>query len=152
MAGPGGLEGGGIWGAATDGRKIYTNIANSNEENFTLAPSNLTTRAGAWVALDANSGNILWSTADPSNDNAMGPVTVANGVVFGGSVAPNGPIYAMDANTGKILWTNNTGATVYGGVSAGYGCIYLGNGYSIGLAKFHPTWTSGTSLFSFCVM
>ncbi|XP_015894914.3 uncharacterized protein LOC107428835 [Ziziphus jujuba] len=151
LAGPGGKEGGGIWGAATDGKRVYTNIANSNEEKFTLAPSNLTTTAGAWVALDANSGNILWSTANPSDDKAMGPVTVANGVVFAGSVASNGPIYAMDANSGKILWSNNTGATVYGGVSAGYGCIYLGNGYSVGLAKFHPTWTPGTSLFAFCV-
>ncbi|KAJ6365826.1 hypothetical protein OIU76_030579 [Salix suchowensis] len=150
LAGPGGLEGGGTWGAATDGRTVYTNIVNSNGERFTLAPSNQTTTAGAWVALDANSGQILWSTANPSNEAAQGPVTIVNDVLFAGSVAPNGPIYAMDAKTGNILWSYNTGATVYGGVSAGHGCIYLGNGYSIGLARFHPTWTGGTSLYAFC--
>lgn len=152
MAGPGGEEGGGQWGAATDGRRVYTNIANSNRQNFTLKPSNRTTTAGAWVALDANSGEILWSTANPSNDTAQAPVSVANGVVFAGSVASNGPIYAMDANTGKILWSINTGATVYGGISVSYGCIYLGNGYTVGLAKFHTTWTPGTSLYAFCVV
>ncbi|KAH8484688.1 hypothetical protein H0E87_026443 [Populus deltoides] len=151
LAGPGGLEGGGIWGAATDERTVYTNIANSNRERFTLAPSNETTTVGAWVALDANSGKILWSTANPSNEAAQGPVTIVNDVLFAGSVAPNGPIYAMDAKTGNILWSYNTGATVYGGVSASYGCIYLGNGYSIGLARFHPSWTGGTSLYAFCV-
>ncbi|KAJ6969195.1 hypothetical protein NC653_036996 [Populus alba x Populus x berolinensis] len=144
-------KGGGIWGAATDERTVYTNIANSNRERFTLALSNQTTTVGAWVALDANSGQILWSTANPSNEAAQGPVTIVNDVLFAGSVAPYGPIYAMDAKTGNILWSYDTGATVYGGVSASYGCIYLGNGYSIGLARFHPSWTGGTSLYAFCV-
>ncbi|KAG2707245.1 hypothetical protein I3760_05G139700 [Carya illinoinensis] len=151
LAGPGGLEGGGYWGAATDDKTVYTNIANSNRTLFTLQPSNQTTTAGAWVALDANSGEILWSTANPSNETANGPVTLANGVLFAGSVAPNGPVYAMDAKTGKILWSNNTGATVFGGAAVSYGCAYIGSGYSIGLARFHPTWTTGTSLFAFCV-
>uniref|UniRef100_A0A2N9EBW1 Pyrrolo-quinoline quinone repeat domain-containing protein n=1 Tax=Fagus sylvatica TaxID=28930 RepID=A0A2N9EBW1_FAGSY len=126
LAGPGGEEGGGQWGAATDGRRVYTNIANSNRESFTLKPSNRTTTAGGWVAMNANSGDILWSTANPSNDTAQAPVTVANGVVFAGSVASNGPIYAMDADNGKILWSYNTGATVYGGASVNNGCITLG--------------------------
>ncbi|KAI7995672.1 Polyvinylalcohol dehydrogenase [Camellia lanceoleosa] len=152
LAGPGGNGGGGTWGAATDGRRIYTNIGNSDNLNFTLAPSNQTTTAGGWVALDANTGEILWSTANPSNDSAQGPVTLTNGVLFAGSVASNGPLYAMDANTGHILWSYNTGATIYGGASASYGCIYIGNGYSIGLAKFHPRWTPGNSLFAFCVL
>ena len=152
MAGPGGEEGGGQWGAATDGRRVYTNIANSNRESFTLKPSNQTTTAGGWVAMNANSGDILWSTANPSNDTAQAPVTVANGVVFAGSVASNCPIYAMDADNGKILWSYNTGATVYGGASVNNGCIYLGSGYTVGLAKFHPTWTPGTSLYAFCIV
>ncbi|TYI29773.1 hypothetical protein ES332_A05G341000v1 [Gossypium tomentosum] len=152
LAGPGGKEGGGLWGAATDGRRVYTNIANSDRKSFMLTPSNQTTTAGAWVALDANTGEIIWSTANPSNDTAQAPVMVANNVLFTGSVASNGPIYAIDTNTGNILWTYNTGATVYGGISASYGCIYLGNGYTVGLAKFHPTWTPGTSLYAFCIV
>ncbi|CAN1169039.1 Polyvinylalcohol dehydrogenase [Linum perenne] len=129
----------------------FTNIANSGRESFNLAPSNQTTTAGAWVALDARSGEILWSTENPSNDTSQGPVSVINDVLLAGSVASNGPIYAMHTKTGKILWSSNTGATVYGGISASYGCIFLGNGYTVGLAKFHTTWTPGTSLYAFCL-
>ncbi|XP_050225799.1 uncharacterized protein LOC126675234 [Mercurialis annua] len=152
LAGPGSLEGGGLWGAATDSRTVYTNIVNGFRETFILAPSNQTTTAGAWVALEANSGQILWSTENPSNETAHGPVTVVNDLLFAGSVAPNGPLYAMETRTGKIIWSYNSGATIYGGVSAAYGCIYFGNGFTVGLAKrFHPTWTAGTSLYALCL-
>ncbi|RVW82346.1 Polyvinylalcohol dehydrogenase [Vitis vinifera] len=119
LAGLGGLEGGGVWGAATDGKRVYTNIVNN---------------------------------AGVSNETAHGPVTVTNGVVFAGSVAPSGPFYAMDAETGTIIWTYNTNATVYGGASVSYGCVYLGHGYSVSLARFHPTWTRGNSVFAFCTV
>ncbi|GFY88426.1 hypothetical protein Acr_06g0003660 [Actinidia rufa] len=109
-------------------------------------------KSGAWVALDANTGEILWTTANPSNDTSQGPVTLANGVLFAGSVASNGPFYAMDARTGTILWSYITGATIYGSASASSGCVYIGSGYSVGLARFHPTWTTGTSLFAFCIL
>ncbi|KAK2983148.1 hypothetical protein RJ640_007824 [Escallonia rubra] len=151
LAGPGSLEGGGIWGAATDGKRVYTNIVNANRLPFKLAPTNQTTNVGLWTALDANTGDILWSTANPSNDSSQGPVTLTNGVLFAGSVAPTGPIYAMDATTGTILWSYDTGATVYGGASASYGCIYIGHGFKVGLSRFHPTWISGDSLFAFCI-
>ncbi|KAL5697955.1 hypothetical protein ACHQM5_029050 [Ranunculus cassubicifolius] len=151
VAGPGGLQGGGTWGASTDGRTVYTNIVNNGRVVFRLAPSNQTTNAGAWVALEGNTGNILWTTANPSNDQSNGPVTLVNGVLFAGSVAPQGPLYAMDAKTGKILWSVDTGATIYGGVSSSYGCIYVGNGFTVGIARFQPTWTAGTSLYAFCI-
>lgn len=107
------------------------------------------TTAGAWVALDVRSGEILWSTANPSNKTTPAPVSVANGLVFAGSEAPEGPVYAMDAKTGKILWSYyNSGATVYGGISISYGCIYHGTGYQ---ALSHPTWTGGTDLYALCV-
>ncbi|PIA62582.1 hypothetical protein AQUCO_00200530v1 [Aquilegia coerulea] len=143
VAGPGGTGGGGTWGAATDERRVYTNIANSLQTNFTLAPSKQTTTAGAWVAMDASTGNILWSTANPRNATASGPVTVANSVLFVGSDDPRGSMYALDAKTGTILWSYDTGAAVHGGVSVSDGCIYVGNGYR-GL-------TPGTSLYAFCI-
>ncbi|XP_050220982.1 uncharacterized protein LOC126671268 isoform X2 [Mercurialis annua] len=149
-AGPGGLVGGGIWGAATDEKRIYTNIANSDAKNFTLKPSLKNTTAGGWVAMDANNGKILWSTPNPSNATASGPVTVANDVVFAGSTHGTGPIYAMNARDGEILWSYKTGATVYGGLSVSNGCIYVGHGYSLGLGSF-ANYTSGSSLFAFCV-
>ncbi|GLU11129.1 hypothetical protein SLE2022_278950 [Rubroshorea leprosula] len=101
--------------------------------------------------MDAETGKILWSTADPANGTAAGPVTVANGVLFGGSTNPQGPIYAIDIRTGEILWANNTGATVYGGMSVSNGCIYLGNGYRVGFGSLNPSFTAGTSLFAFCL-
>ena len=142
--------GGGIWGAATDNKRVYTNIANSDRKNFTLRPTELVTTAGGWVALEAKTGKILWSTADPSNATALGPVAVANGVVFAGSTHPTGSIYAIKARSGKILWSYETGATVYGGISVSNGCIYVGHGYKLGLGSFYP-YTSGTSLFAFCI-
>ncbi|KAF6150283.1 hypothetical protein GIB67_033982 [Kingdonia uniflora] len=150
-AGPGGISGGGTWGAATDNCNIYTNIANSEATNFTLAPSTKTTTTGAWVAMDANTGKILWSTANLRNATVSGPVTVANNVLFGGSDDPKGAIYAINVKTGKILWTRNTGATVHGGMSVSDGCIYVGNGYKLNIGSFTPSFTAGTSLYAFCI-
>ncbi|KAJ9683628.1 hypothetical protein PVL29_019270 [Vitis rotundifolia] len=123
-AGPGRLTGGGTWGAATDNKRVYTNIANSDGKNFTLKPSEKNTTAGGWLIL-----------AMPP---PIGPVTIVNGVLFGGSTHPTGPIYAMDARSGKILWSHNTGATVYGGIS-------------VNLGSFTASFTNGTSLFAFCL-
>ncbi|KAF8021505.1 hypothetical protein BT93_G1828 [Corymbia citriodora subsp. variegata] len=92
---------------------------------------------GAWVTLDARSGDILWSTANPSNEITPAPVSVANRSCL---------------LTGKKLWSYNSGATVYGGISISYGCIYHGNGYKVGvLAQAFPTWTGGTDPYALCV-
>ncbi|KAL1173337.1 hypothetical protein V6Z11_A05G405800 [Gossypium hirsutum] len=149
--GPGGPGGGGTWGAATDKKRVYTNLANSLFMNFTLIPSQTNTNASGWVAMDAKSDEILWSTADPSNSRVSGPVTIANGVLFAGSTDKQGPIYAIDAKNGRILWSYETGATVYGGMSVSNGCIYVGNGYKVNIGAFIPTYSAGTSLFAFCL-
>ncbi|KAI3693155.1 hypothetical protein L6452_32986 [Arctium lappa] len=151
-AGPGGAGGGGFWGSATDGKTVYTNIANSLRSTFTLKPTNKSATSGGWVSMDATSGNVLWSTANPSNATASGPVSLANGVVFAGSTNESGPIYAMSGATGEILWSYNTGATVYGGMSINNGCVYVGNGYKVSFGFFDPTYTPGTTLFAFCVL
>ncbi|KAJ0665621.1 putative polyvinyl alcohol dehydrogenase (cytochrome) [Helianthus annuus] len=151
-AGPGGAGGGGTWGSATDGKVVYTNIANSVRSNFTLKPSNITTTSGGWVSMDATTGNVLWSTGNPSSATASGPVSLANGVLFAGSTSRTGPIYAMSAATGEILWSYDTGATVYGGMSISDGCMYVGNGYKVNLGFFDPTYTSGDTLFAFCIL
>ncbi|KAK7295342.1 hypothetical protein RJT34_18249 [Clitoria ternatea] len=148
-AGPYGIAGGGIWGAATDERRVYTNIANSDARNFTLKPSNMNTTAGGWVAMEISNGRVLWSTANPSNKSATGPVSVANGVVFAGSSDRMGNIYAMDAKTGEILWSYKTGASVYGGMSVNNGCIFVGHGYAVNSGTFN--YSAGDSMFCFCV-
>ncbi|CAN6574815.1 unnamed protein product [Malus baccata var. baccata] len=144
-AGPGGFTGGGTWGAATDKKKVYTNIANSESRNFTLKPSSNITTWGGWVAMAPENGKILWSTANPSNSTSSGPVSVANGILFAGSTNPRGSIYAMNTENGKILWSYDTGASVFGGMSISDGCIYVGSGYN------KHQYTAGTSLFAFCV-
>ena len=103
------------------------------------------------MALEPQSGRILWSTANPSNATASGPVTIANGVLFAGSTDSRGPVYAMNAETGEILWSYATGATVYGGASVSDGCIFIGNGYNVSLG-FFLSFTAGTSLFAFCAL
>lgn len=149
-AGPGGLAGGGTWGAATDEKRVYTNIVNSEAKNFTLLPSNMITTTGGWVAMNASNGKVLWSTANPNNSSAYGPVSVANEVVFAGSADRVGHIFAMNAKNGKILWSYETGGSVYGGMSVSNGCMYLGHGYNVSLGSALNL-TSGTSLFAFCV-
>ncbi|KAL0332048.1 UNVERIFIED_CONTAM: Polyvinylalcohol dehydrogenase [Sesamum calycinum] len=144
-AGPGGTLGGGTWGAATDNRRVYTNIANSNQQNFTLAPSKNVTTGGGWVAMDPGTGRILWSTAVPYNATTN-PVSIANGVLFGGSTYRTGPVYAINAASGEILWSYETGASVYGGLSASKGCVYVGHGFRV-----MPALTAGNSLFAFCL-
>jgi outer membrane protein assembly factor BamB len=101
--------------------------------------------------MDADNGQIQWSTANPSNATSAGPVTVANGLLFAGSTNPKGPIYAMDTKTGEILWSYETGATVFGGMSVSDGCVYVGNGYVVNIGSFNPSFTAGTSLFAFCL-
>ncbi|CAL5191053.1 unnamed protein product [Lathyrus oleraceus] len=150
QAGPSGIGGGGIWGASSDEKRIYTNSANSNKVNFQLLPSNMNTTTGGWVAMNATNGEILWSTANPRNSTVSGPVSVANEVVFGGSTDLSGHIYAMNARNGSILWSYATGGSVYGGISIGNGCIYVGHGYNVSLGVF-SNYTGGTYLFAFCV-
>lgn len=101
--------------------------------------------------MDANTGEVLWSIADPTNATASGPVTIANGVLFAGSTFKQAPIYAIDARTGKILWSYETGATVFGGLSVANGCVYAGSGYTESFGFVIPSYTAGDSLFALCI-
>jgi polyvinyl alcohol dehydrogenase (cytochrome) len=75
------------WGTATDGTRIYTEIADSGHASYTLVPSGTQISWGSsWSALDAQTGRILWQTADPTPGSIdFGAVSVANGVVYAGS-------------------------------------------------------------------
>ncbi|TYJ37696.1 hypothetical protein E1A91_A05G393500v1 [Gossypium mustelinum] len=149
--GPGGLGGGGTWGATTDKKRAYTKLANPLFKNFTLISSQTNITTSGWVAMDAKSVEILWSIVDPSNSRVCSPVTIANAVLFVGSTYKQGPIYAIDAKNGRILWSYETSATVYDGMSVSNGCIYVGNGYKVNVKAFVQTYSSDTSLFAFCV-
>jgi polyvinyl alcohol dehydrogenase (cytochrome) len=138
--GPGGHFGGIHWGTATDGERIYVGVNNEKGADFTLAGSGPhageTIHVGAWSALDPATGAILWqvpnaaSASVKNGTNVNGPVTVVNGVVFGGSMDDGGTMLALDAATGDVLWTFASGGTVYGGAAVVNGLVVWGSGYS----------------------
>jgi polyvinyl alcohol dehydrogenase (cytochrome) len=109
--GPGGTLGGIEWGTATDGQRIYAAISNNGHASYTLVPSGQTITWGAWSALDATSGTLLWQTPDP-NPAAIdaSAVSVANGVVYTSSLSAacsndvcDKNMFALDAASGNIL-------------------------------------------------
>jgi polyvinyl alcohol dehydrogenase (cytochrome) len=134
--GPGGPNGGIEYGSATDGDRVYVAEGNTKQVahdagTYTL-PSGQTINYGSYAALDAATGRISWQVPDPAGaenlDNgkpcnvgsphencvgafAKGALNVANGVVFGCSTAPEGPLYAFNALTGERLWRFDAGAS-----------------------------------------
>ena len=126
--GPGASLGGIEWGTATDGKRIYVAIANSDLLPYTLVPSGQQITWGSWSALDVATGKILWQTADPTPGAIdRGSVSVANGVVYAGS--NSGQMYALNATTGNILWNFASGGTVLDGPSIVDGVLFWGSGY-----------------------
>jgi polyvinyl alcohol dehydrogenase (cytochrome) len=126
--GPGASLGGIEWGTATDGKRIYVAIANSDLLPYTLVPSGQQITWGAWSALDVATGKILWQTADPTPGTIdRGSVSVANNVMYAGS--NSGQMYALDTKTGKILWNFASGGTVLDGPAIVDGVVYWGSGY-----------------------
>lgn len=135
QAGPGGTAGGLQWGSAVDGRRIYTANANSLAEPWTL-PDGKEVNSGVWSALDAATGQILWQTSPSGSQNVPvslfgdtpGPVTTANGVVFGCSM--EGHMYALNGATGAELWSFDSGGSCISGAAISNGRVYWGSGYS----------------------
>ena len=108
-----------------------------------------TITSGSWAALDPDTGKILWQTADPSHNafgggNALGPVSVANGIVYVPSMS--GKMYALQAENGNILWSFDGGASVNAGAAIVDGVVYWGSGYA------HlqiPGWTTSNKFYAF---
>jgi polyvinyl alcohol dehydrogenase (cytochrome) len=93
--------------------------------------------AGNLFKVDAATGALLWQTAAPRNGVLTGPVTLANGVLYGGSMARRGRnMFALDAATGRVLWTFASGGSVNSGPAVAGGVVYWPSGYSkLGLGK-----------------
>jgi polyvinyl alcohol dehydrogenase (cytochrome) len=130
--GPGGSLGGFEWGSAYDGKRIYGAISNSRAESWTL-PSGEVARNGFWSAIDPATGAILWQT--PGNPGVrttnQGAVSVANGVVYAGTIDRAGTMYALDASTGATLWTFASGGSVNSAPAIVDGTLYWGSGYGV---------------------
>lgn len=135
QAGPGGTAGGLQWGSAVDGRRIYTANSNSNGVSFTL-PDGTATTNGVWSGIDAVTGELLWQTVPTFGGSffggaSAGPVTTANGVVFGCALDPQGHMYALNGATGAILWTFASGGSCLSGAAISEGRLFWGSGYSL---------------------
>lgn len=148
VAGPGATSGGAIWGSATDGERVYVNIGNANNKNFTLRPGNGVTLGGGWVGMNATTGSILWTTAVPGGWVAHGPVSVSNGLVLVGGGGPLGGVYGLDALTGRILWQAPTKGTMWGGFAIDDSCGYIGSGVNTGSIGGNKT--AGQTIYAFC--
>jgi len=146
QVGPGSALGGMEWGSATDGQRIYVAIG-----NLYGIPYNNIGAAGSWSALDPGTGKILWQTADPNGTLDLGPVAVANGVVYAGSMggAPGAKsMFGLDARTGAILWGYASGGSVIAGATIVGDTVYWGSGYTnLGI----PGFTGNNRFYAFSV-
>jgi polyvinyl alcohol dehydrogenase (cytochrome) len=127
QVGPGSSLGGMEWGSASDGTNIY--VAISNYYSISYAAGS----AGSWAALNPATGAIVWQTADPNVAVDIGPMAVANGVVYGSSLSTKptaSNMVAMNASTGAILWSFAPGVSVNAGATIVKGTVYWGSGYS----------------------
>ncbi|GAB7044499.1 MULTISPECIES: outer membrane protein assembly factor BamB family protein [Catenuloplanes] len=124
--GPGSVLGGIEWGTATDGRRIYFAETNNDRVPYTL-PDGRTIDYSSFGALDVATGRVLWQVPEPHGGLAVGPATVANGVVYHGAL--NGYMYALDAATGAVLWEFQGAGASNAGPAVVDGRLYWGNGY-----------------------
>jgi polyvinyl alcohol dehydrogenase (cytochrome) len=143
QVGPGSSLGGMEWGSASDGKRIYVSIA-----NFYGIPSAVG-NAGSWAALDPATGAILWQKPDPSGSIALGPLTVADGVVYAPSMAGSATaptMLALDAATGQTVWSFAAGSSVNAGATIVNGVVYWGSGYAhLGI----PGYTGNNKFYAF---
>ena len=132
QVGPGGVAGGMQWGSAYDGERIYAAISNIEGTEWTPLDGTPITY-GAWSALNPATGEILWQTADPNGVPDQAALTVANGVVYAGSLSSAvdaGTFNALDAETGEIVWSFASGSEVNAGPAVVNGVVYWGTGYT----------------------
>jgi polyvinyl alcohol dehydrogenase (cytochrome) len=137
--GPGSGLGGIEWGTAV-GQKVYVPISDASQVSYTLQPSGTSANGGSWSALDLATGKILWQTATPGTCTgpfgttggciALGPASVANGVLYVGSMDSNTndpTMFGLNAATGRILWSFAAGSAVNAGPAIVGNTVYWGS-------------------------
>jgi polyvinyl alcohol dehydrogenase (cytochrome) len=124
---PGGIQ----WGTAVDEKHIYAAIGHVGNQVPYALPSGTVITGGSWAALDPSTGEIVWQTADPQGAADLASLTVANGVLYAGSMAHTGDqMYALDTSNGEILWRFPAGGSIVGGPAVVDGSVYWGSGYA----------------------
>ena len=105
---------GSISTAAFDGTRLYVGGGNTGFPSFD---------PGAVTALEPATGGRLWSSSNLQGP-VLGPVSVANGVVF---AAAGSSCVALDASNGALLWSADAAATIYGGIAISDGRVFFGD-------------------------
>lgn len=140
QAGPGGTLGGLEWGSATDGKRVYFAISNNSLLPYAGRPE--LGNAGSWGAIDPSDGSIIWQTKDPNGNIDPGAVSVANGVVYAGSLESNPAkptFFGLNAANGNIRFALASGGSVNSAPAIVDGTVYWGSGYSnFGLGSGNP--------------
>ena len=133
VVGPAGSSGGIVWGTATDGKRIYAGIGNKGAIPYQVFPTGQQINWGSWTALDVATGKILWQTPDPlPGTRDSGSLSVADGVLYAGSLDSAGSMHALNASTGQVLWSFPSGGSVLAAPAIVDGTLYWGSGYSRG--------------------
>lgn len=131
--GRGSMQGGVHFGMAAEGTRLYVPITDMNEDS---SGARITTPGRAGMhALDARTGEILWSTLNPDGCNGKqycdpgisAAATAIPGIVFAGAM--DGILRAYEGATGKVLWQVDTtipaktanGMVAHGGSMSGPG-------------------------------
>ncbi|CAF3083491.1 unnamed protein product [Rotaria sp. Silwood2] len=140
---PGSYAGGMEFGSAADDQYLY--VGNNNVEGlrYTL-PDGTTTTKASWSALDLVTGDIKWTTVDPTTDitqtSAYFALTIWDQLVLvqGGTLPYStsnpikGCLYGLNKKNGKILYEKCIQNTPLGtGASVAKNTIYVGVGYNI---------------------
>ena len=138
---PGAYAGGLQFGSAADDQYLYVGNNNAEGASYTL-PDGTKTRKASWSAIDLITGDIKWTSVDPTKDvsqtSAYFPLTVWDQLVLvpGGnppsrtSAPIKGCLYGLNKKTGRVLYEScikNT--TLGGGASVAENTIYVGVGY-----------------------
>lgn len=149
QVGPGSSLGGIEWGSASDGTRIYVAISNLYGIGYNCGSGGSCGSAGSWAALDPATGSILWQVPDPNGAVDIGPMAVANGVVYvdsmGGS-AGMPTMLALNAATGSTLWSFAAGSSVNAGATIVNSIVYWGSGYAhLGI----PGYTGNNKFYAF---
>jgi outer membrane protein assembly factor BamB len=140
---PGGYFGGMEFGSAADDQYLYVGNNNGDQLNHRLPDGSTTTKA-SWSALDLVTGDLKWTTVDPttnvSQTSAYLALTVWDQLVLvqGGS-PPRGlntPIkgcfYGLNKTNGQVLYEKCIENTPIGsGASVARNTIYVTIGYEI---------------------
>jgi outer membrane protein assembly factor BamB len=80
---------------------------------------------GELHAVDAQTGNLEWSTPTGGTSSVTSSPTVANGTVYVGSA--DNSLYAVDADTGSVEWNVSTGDTITSSPTVADGTVYIGS-------------------------